>query len=170
MNSHQRTGLFLAILTLTILAAVSDFRSHAQDFAFNKLAAPVPGVVGPTKINVAVFDAGPFTANMPATTIYAVQATAAGTYELACDGSVTVTAPTVFQLPSFQSTFTDSDTGIIANQTQGSNSSSQRFTGVFQVFNAAASSNIQVGTTSYQSVPAATMAYKVHCKLYFLGT
>lgn len=154
-------------LPVLVLGAAMASILFAQDFAFNKLAAPV-GVVGPTQINVAEFDSASLTANQAATPVYTVPASAQGTYEMACAGSVTTTAA-VFQLPSFQTSFTDADTNIAATLTQGSNVSNLRFAGVVHIFNAHASSVIQIGTTSYLSIPASTMVYKIHCKLYFLG-
>lgn len=128
---------------------------------------------------VAKVDATAQTANITATTVYAVPGGGAGMYRMSCYTVVTTAATTSSVLPNCYMVFTDADTSAVqsvpicgapAGNTVGLIGIVAAVYGSCEAaLNAAASTNIQYKTLSYTSVGGTAMQYAVHVKLQYLG-
>jgi len=112
-------------------------------------------------------------ANISATTIYAVPAGRGGLYRVSAYGVVTQAATTSSTLPNIGVLWTDNDTNValLANTMTPTNSANAlgAFSPGDQVISVREGTNIQFQTSNYASSGATPMQYAVHLRVEFLG-
>lgn len=169
-------------ISATTLGSPANLALNAAGSIFmNKTIASYNGVS--TVANgipaiVAKADATAQSANIGATTLYAVPAGGAGMYRASCYVVFTQAATTSSTLPNCTVSWKDSDsattravnvTPTLANNTVGITSAEATNAPALLTVNAAASSTIQYSTANYASSGATPMQYAVHVRLEFLG-
>ena len=123
---------------------------------------------------VAKFDATAQAANIGSTLLYAVPASGAGSYRFSAYVVITQAATTSSTLAAAQVQWTDNDTNVvetlsITNNPTSNTVGTQGGTANLIVFNAKASTNINIQTAGYASSGVTPMQYAVHIKLEYLG-
>jgi len=112
-------------------------------------------------------------ANIGATTLYAIPVGQAGLYRVSAYAVVTQAATTSSTLPNVGILWTDSDSSValLANTVTPTNTANAP--GAFGpgdiVINANAGTNIQFQTSNYASSGATPMQYAVHLRVEYLG-
>jgi hypothetical protein len=112
-------------------------------------------------------------ANIGATTIYAVPADGAGMYRVFAYAVVTQAATTSSTLPNLGILWTDSDTSVALSSSNVTPTNAANALGAFGngdiVINAKGGTTIQFQTSNYASAGATSMQYVVRLRLEFLG-
>lgn len=116
------------------------------------------------------------TATINPTLLYSVPATGTGYYRI-CGYIVETTAATTSTLPNVVVQYTDNETNTLSAQVWISNSNTANSVpatsgapaGNCMMFAPKPGTNINYGSASYASSPAATMVYSLHVRLEYLG-
>lgn len=112
-------------------------------------------------------------ANINATTIYAVPADGAGMYRVSAYAVVTQAATTSSTLPNVGVLWTDNDANVALSANNVTPTNAANAPGAFGngdvVISARANTNIQFQTSNYASSGATPMQYAVRLRLEFLG-
>jgi hypothetical protein len=139
---------------------------------FSSRAFTFPGMY-PTLISSADIDRTGLSANVSATTLYAVPSGLGGMYRISADTMVSEAAQTSSTLPSSGITWTDEDTGATGIASTLTSTSSLNMVGHggqdMTIIRVAGGSTITYDTASYASSGATAMQYNLHIRVEYLG-
>jgi hypothetical protein len=157
----------------TTLATLGGIPSSEKGAANGVATLNSSGKIPPSQSTYANFNVAGQSANIGATTIYAVPAGGGGLYRISMYAVVTQAATTSSTLPNVGILWTDSDTSVALSAVTATPTNSANAPGAFGngsiVISAQAGTNIQYQTSNYASSGATPMLYAAHLRVEYLG-